>query len=434
MEFHPGKAGLLSLLLLLLFLLVLLGRQSWGKSLPAGYREHEDPRESRGLIQCGEYSNQVLPDGKCRIVATLPQGDERRCPDLFRCTDEVSYWIHENEERKQQILELRESISELQEELRNHRHRVKALEIQHEEAAGPNRSLVQRVQELEQHSRESSTLQHIQATLLSDIQAQLNNVSAWAERAWAKPGCPRPAHVRREMEHPGIRHGRNCPIDCASVYSNGLRRSGIYSVLPSLQGIPIEVLCDMDTEGGGWTVIQRRQDGSVDFNRTWNEYKEGFGDLNGEFWLGNDNIHQITSQGDYSLRIDLEDWNNKHKHAFYQVFSIEDEENFYRLHVDGFSGTVEDSFAWYHDKRSFSTPDSGNICAEISHGGWWYHQCFFSNLNGVYYKGGRYSIKNRKMLGPDGIVWYSWKDTDYYSLRKVVMMIRPRTFRPHLSP
>lgn len=72
--------------------------------------------------------------------------------------------------------------------------------------------------------------------------------------------------------------------------------------------------------GGGWTVIQRRQDGSVDFNRTWNEYKEGFGDLSGEFWLGNENIHKITSQGDYSLRIDLEDWNNKHKHAFYQVF------------------------------------------------------------------------------------------------------------------
>lgn len=49
-------------------------------------------------------------------------------------------------------------------------------------------------------------------------------------------------------------------------------------------------------------------------------------------------------------------------------------------------------------------------------------------------QGGRYSIKNRKILGPDGIVWYSWKDTDYYSLRKVAMMIRPRTFRPHLSP
>ncbi|NXW52498.1 ANGL6 protein, partial [Nyctiprogne leucopyga] len=135
------------------------------------------------------------------------------------------------------------------------------------------------------------------------------------------------------------------------------------------------LFCVLSLVGGGWTVIQRRQDGSVDFNRTWNEYKEGFGDLHGEFWLGNENIHKMTSQGDYSLRIDLEDWNNKHKHAFYQVFSIEDEANYYRLHVDGFSGTVEDSFAWYHNKRSFSTPDSGNICAEISHGGWWYHQC-----------------------------------------------------------
>ncbi|XP_051631446.1 fibrinogen-like protein 1 [Manacus candei] len=416
--------------LLSLVLLSSLLRLSREKSLPAAHRDHEEGQDGAGLIRCGEYTNQVLPNGRCRIVATLPQGDERRCPDMFRCTDEVSFWLHENEERKQQILELRELIAELQEELRSHRHRVKALETQHEESAGRNRSLIQRVQDLEQRQGESSTLQHIQATLLYDIQAQINNISALADWAWRNPNCAGPAG----MQHPEGRNARNCPIDCASVYSSGIRRSGIYSVLPAVPGMPLEVLCDMDTEGGGWTVIQRRQDGSVDFNRTWSEYRDGFGALSGEFWLGNDNIHRLTSQGDYSLRIDLEDWNNKHKHAFYQLFSIEDEENYYRLHVDGFSGTVEDSFAWYHDKRSFSTPDSGNICAEISHGGWWYHQCFFSNLNGVYYKGGRYSIKNRKMLGPDGIVWYSWKDTDYYSLRKVVMMIRPRTFRPRLSP
>lgn len=66
----------------------------------------------------------------CRLVATLPQLDERRCPDMFRCTDEVSYWLHENEERTQQIMALKETISELQEELRNHRHRIKVLELQ----------------------------------------------------------------------------------------------------------------------------------------------------------------------------------------------------------------------------------------------------------------------------------------------------------------
>ena len=66
----------------------------------------------------------------CRLVATLPQQDEQRCPDMFRCTDEVSYWLHQNEERKQQIGALKETTSELQEELRNHRHRIKVLELQ----------------------------------------------------------------------------------------------------------------------------------------------------------------------------------------------------------------------------------------------------------------------------------------------------------------
>lgn len=168
-------------------------------------------------------------------------------------------------------------------------------------------------------------------------------------------------------------------------------------------------------------MIQRRVDGSVSFDRSWREYKDGFGDLHSEFWLGNEHIHELSTQGDYSLRIHLEDWSNKHKHALYQSFrslsctswqkkkkktqkhaqpacisciipccssscSVEDEEHQYRLHVSGFSGTVQDSFSWYHDKQGFSTPDSGNICAEISHGGWWYNQCFYANLNGVYYR------------------------------------------------
>lgn len=122
---RSARAGLLPLILV-----ATLCSLSLQKSLPAAYRDHEGPQEGTGLIQCGEYSNQVLPNGRCKIVATLPQGDEQRCPDMFRCTDEVSYWLHENEERKQQVLELRELISELQEELRNHRHRIKVLELQ----------------------------------------------------------------------------------------------------------------------------------------------------------------------------------------------------------------------------------------------------------------------------------------------------------------
>uniref|UniRef100_A0A3Q1I9D8 Fibrinogen C-terminal domain-containing protein n=1 Tax=Anabas testudineus TaxID=64144 RepID=A0A3Q1I9D8_ANATE len=227
---------------------------------------------------------------------------------------------------------------------------------------------------------------------------------------------------------PDVQHVRNCPIDCASIYHNGVRRSGLYTVVPSLAGMPVQVYCDMDTDGGGWTVIQRRVDGSVSFDRNWRDYRDGFGDLHSEFWLGNDHIHDLSTQGDYSLRIDLEDWSHKHKHALYQSFLVEDEEHQYRLHLSGFSGTVQDSFSWYHDKQGFSTPDSGNICAEISHSGWWYNQCFYANLNGVYYR------VSRGPLGPDGIVWHSWRDSDYYSLRKVSMMIRPHSFRTRLSP
>lgn len=78
-------------------------------------------------------------------------------------------------------------------------------------------------------------------------------------------------------------------------------------------------LC-ITASGGGWSVIQRRLDGSVSFDRNWRDYKDGFGDLHSEFWLGNNHIHDLTIQGDYSLRIDLEDWSNQHRHALYQSF------------------------------------------------------------------------------------------------------------------
>uniref|UniRef100_A0A8C1G4X0 Si:ch211-203k16.3 n=1 Tax=Cyprinus carpio TaxID=7962 RepID=A0A8C1G4X0_CYPCA len=273
--------------------------------------------------QCGEYSNQVLEDGMCRLMAMLPQLDDQRCPDMFRCTDEVSYWLHENEERKQQILTLRETVSELQEELRNHRHRVKVLELQSEEKNRNNSSIEQRLHELEDHYAEATTLLHIQGSLIYDLQTQIQNLSLLVEKVRRNPGCminivrTSPMLSAQEALHPEVQHVRNCPIDCASIYYNGVRHSGIYTVVPSLGAMPVEVYCDMDTDGGGWTVIQRRQDGSVNFDRSWKEYKEGFGDLHTEYWLGNEHIHDLTSQGDYMLRIDLEDWSGKHKHAVY---------------------------------------------------------------------------------------------------------------------
>ncbi|XP_031437136.1 uncharacterized protein LOC116223710 [Clupea harengus] len=180
--------------------------------------------------QCGEYSNQVLEDGMCRLVATLPQMDEGegRCPDMFRCTDEVAFWLRENEGRKQQILALKETISELQEELRNHRHRVKVLELQSEERNRVNSSLEQRVHELEDHYAEASTLLHLQGSLLYSLQAQIGNLSLQVEKVRRNPGCminivkTSPLLSAQEALHPEVQHVRNCPIDCASIYYNGV--------------------------------------------------------------------------------------------------------------------------------------------------------------------------------------------------------------------
>ncbi|XP_078739987.1 uncharacterized protein LOC144953290 isoform X1 [Lampetra fluviatilis] len=225
--------------------------------------------------------------------------------------------------------------------------------------------------------------------------------------------------------------GTRCPKDCASLHRSGERRSGVYSLMPvGGSGLtePVDAYCDMETAGGGWTVIQRRLNGSVDFNRGWADYAAGFGSPHGELWLGNEAIHALSTQGDYSLRIDMRGWDGAQRHALYHSFRTSGEDELYALHVGGYSGTAEDSLAWYHDGRAFSTADTGGVCARIAHAGWWFHQCYYSNLNGVYYHGGDYESRARHLLGPDGVVWYTWTHSDYYSLRSVTMMLRPNNF------
>ena len=108
-------------------------------------------------------------------------------------------------------------------------------------------------------------------------------------------------------------------------------------------GEAVQVLCDMTTEGGGWTVFQRRMDGSVDFYLKWEDYRVGFGNLNGEFWLGNDNLHRLTANADMMLRVDLEDYDGVRKYAEYTTFSVANTDDNYRLTIDGYQGTVGDS-------------------------------------------------------------------------------------------
>ena len=118
--------------------------------------------------------------------------------------------------------------------------------------------------------------------------------------------------------------------------------SGVYTINPD-RGNPIQVLCDMTMDGGGWTVFQRRLDGSVDFYLGWESYKNGFGNLSGEFWLENDNLHRLIVADDVMLKVDMEDLKGILAYAEYMTFKVADEGAKYQLSIGGYRGTAGDS-------------------------------------------------------------------------------------------
>ncbi|XP_019640746.1 PREDICTED: ficolin-2-like [Branchiostoma belcheri] len=218
----------------------------------------------------------------------------------------------------------------------------------------------------------------------------------------------------------------NGPRDCMELLATGHDTSGVYTIYPDGGGkSPVHVYCDMDTDGGGWTLFQKRQDGSVNFYRDWEAYKTGFGDLRGEFWLGNDHLHRLTAQDVYELRVDLEDFEGNTAYAKYNIFRVEDEVHKYRLTVDGYNGTAGDGMTDAvnpHHGMYFTTRDRDNDihptynCAEEFKGAW-YSSCHRANLNGLY-------LGADQQSQADGVNWKPWRGYDT-SLKTAEMKIRP---------
>lgn len=121
------------------------------------------------------------------------------------------------------------------------------------------------------------------------------------------------------------------------MYFHGERKDGIYTIDPDGIGA-FQVWCDMTSDRGGWTVFQRRQNGNVDFYRGWHDYRNGFGDLNGNFWLGLDKIHRLTKSGQNVLRVDLMDFDSTTAYAKYGTFHVASVSDSYTLAVGGYSG------------------------------------------------------------------------------------------------
>ncbi|KAK7090717.1 hypothetical protein V1264_010479 [Littorina saxatilis] len=191
-----------------------------------------------------------------------------------------------------------------------------------------------------------------------------------------------------------------------------------------ISGDPITVYCDQTTDNGGWIVFQRRQDTSVDFYRDWTEYRYGFGDPEGNFWLGLDKLHKLTTSQRYELRVDLRKWDGTKGNATYSGFHVDDVSHNFTLRYDNFTGGNAGDSLYYQRDREFSTKDRDHDpwlkpnCAQRYHGAWWYQYCHRSNLNGDY-------KTNSSAPNFDGVSWITFGGSNAYSMKFTEMKIRP---------
>lgn len=216
------------------------------------------------------------------------------------------------------------------------------------------------------------------------------------------------------------------PHNCADLYIHGDKESGIRIVYPfGSSSELVFVVCDQSTDGGGWTVFQRRESRPQreDFFKGWEEYQKGFGNFEGEFWLGLEPIHALAKSRPMELRVDLEDFDGGKRWAKYENFFIDDETGKYRLHARQYSGDAGNALE-NHDGMMFTTKDQDNDdwergnCAQMRKGAWWYHSCYDSNLNGQ-------ALEGWHTFEFAGINW-KWFRGLNYSLKATSMKIRPK--------
>lgn len=229
----------------------------------------------------------------------------------------------------------------------------------------------------------------------------------------------------------GVAEQRDSPVemasDCHELFLRGESTSGVYTIQP-INAEPFKVFCEM-TADGGWTVIQSRQDGSVDFDQQWHAYEKGFGSLNGEFWLGLEKIHSIAKDGGYILNIQLSDWSGDLA-SVHLPFQLGGEETKYSLKIqktDTFSPLESSLVTDATTGLPFSTHDQDNDqkndtnCAKHLSGGWWFSNCGRSNLNGRYFQSPPPKQRDQRK---QSIFWKTWRGR-YYPLKSSRMMIAP---------
>lgn len=351
-----------------------------------------------------------------------------------KVTDVESQVLNQTSRIKAQLLETSLSTNKLEEKLLSQMKEVHKLHTW-------NSALETRVRDLEQKHRaemegmqkDRKELQHFvvqQNSTVDSLEQTLQAVSSHAvqlQRQHFQLVDKVQGLMQQISQGKAVVTKKDGPSrDCAHLRRAGHELSGVYTIFMANTTDPKKVYCDMETAGGGWTVIQQRHNGSLAFQRSWREYKMGFGNAVGEHWLGNEWVHILTSQASYSLRVELQDWDGNRAYGQYRTFRLGNERQLYRLFLGDYSGTAGPHSSLVLHETNFSTRDSDNDnclckCAQMLSGGWWFDACGLSNLNGIYYSAKQHL---RKL---NGIKWHYFRGPSY-SLRSTRMMIRPVDF------
>ncbi|XP_039437420.1 fibrinogen-like protein 1 isoform X1 [Culex pipiens pallens] len=191
--------------------------------------------------------------------------------------------------------------------------------------------------------------------------------------------------------------------------------SGRYLLRPVGSSKTFAVVCEAESLGGGWIVIQQRINGTVEFNRNWEDYKNGFGSVGqfNEFWLGLERMHQLTTSDSYELAVELRNESSHYGYALFSNFKVAGENDNYRLfsgfrYSEGIIGnTIQISFNEQFSANDKDYDKETDIhCGSKYKGGWWFFDCDRANLNGPY--------KKDPQTGR-GIYWKNWADAATYS-------------------
>ncbi|XP_017273520.1 angiopoietin-related protein 5 isoform X2 [Kryptolebias marmoratus] len=268
---------------------------------------------------------------------------------------------------------------------------------------------------------------------VSELMARVQTLSSEVQRSNAEMFSVEPVQS----------HGR----DCSDIKNNLMSAvpkipSGIYIVHPEDTDSSFEVFCEMDYMEGGWTVMQRRTDGLSDFKRPWADYVDGFGHLAGEHWLGLTKVFHIVNQKDtrFQLHIALVSLDDVASYASYDDFRLDDETQFFRIHLGRYAGSAGDAFRGYdqeqnQDTAPFSAPDVDNdgcnpsctlgnstvesCSVQHNHTGWWFNRCGLANLNAS--PGEAEQSRGRRTH----ILWDTWRRSGVpRTIRSVTMKIR----------